>query len=67
MLNRVQVRASEGQFVTEKSDMLIKPAFTYPGLARGTIILLGNSITVRITEQHKRIGDHPATLRTKLH
>ncbi|GFY02610.1 hypothetical protein TNCV_3504901 [Trichonephila clavipes] len=37
---------------------------------RGTVVLMENPITVRITEQHKMDhhgGDHPATLRTELH
>ncbi|GFW90053.1 hypothetical protein TNCV_3485051 [Trichonephila clavipes] len=33
--------------------MLIQPANSRPGLLRGTLVLLENSITVRITEQHK--------------
>ncbi|GFW92200.1 transposable element Tcb1 transposase [Trichonephila clavipes] len=34
---------------------LIQPACNQPGLVRGTAVLLENSITVRITEQHKRV------------
>ncbi|GFU20427.1 hypothetical protein TNCV_2521921 [Trichonephila clavipes] len=35
--------------------MLIQPASSQPGLVKGTVVLLENSITLRITEQHKRI------------
>ncbi|GFV98622.1 jerky-like protein [Trichonephila clavipes] len=35
--------------------MLIKLASSQPGLVRGAVVLLENSITVRITEQHKRM------------
>ncbi|GFV59167.1 hypothetical protein TNCV_2339081 [Trichonephila clavipes] len=35
--------------------MLIEPANSQTGLVRGTILLPENSITVRITEQHKRM------------
>ncbi|GFX72114.1 hypothetical protein TNCV_3050371 [Trichonephila clavipes] len=35
--------------------MLIPPDSSHPGLVRGTIVLLGNAITVQITEQHKRM------------
>ncbi|GFW57033.1 hypothetical protein TNCV_3473161 [Trichonephila clavipes] len=35
--------------------MLIQPANSRPGLVRGTVVLLENSITVWITEQHKRM------------
>ncbi|GFU68685.1 hypothetical protein TNCV_309001 [Trichonephila clavipes] len=35
--------------------MLIQPASSQPVLMRGTVVLLENSITVRITEQHKGI------------
>ncbi|GFT01716.1 hypothetical protein TNCV_4205311 [Trichonephila clavipes] len=34
--------------------MLTQPASSQLGLVRGTVVLLENSITVRITEQHKR-------------
>ncbi|GFX34944.1 hypothetical protein TNCV_2328841 [Trichonephila clavipes] len=33
--------------------MLIQPASSQPGLVRGTVVLLKDSITKRITEQHK--------------
>ncbi|GFW74288.1 hypothetical protein TNCV_2524911 [Trichonephila clavipes] len=35
--------------------MLIQSAICQPGLVRGTVVLLENSITVQITEQHKRM------------
>ncbi|GFT38941.1 hypothetical protein TNCV_388071 [Trichonephila clavipes] len=35
--------------------MLIQSASSHPGLVRGTVVLLENSITLRITEQHKRM------------
>ncbi|GFV32273.1 uncharacterized protein TNCV_1675591 [Trichonephila clavipes] len=35
--------------------MLIQPARSQLGLVRGTVVLLENSITLRITEQHKRM------------
>ncbi|GFV89118.1 uncharacterized protein TNCV_4913171 [Trichonephila clavipes] len=35
--------------------MFIQPTSSQPGLVRGTAVLLENSITVRITEQNKRI------------
>ncbi|GFX12612.1 hypothetical protein TNCV_3157331 [Trichonephila clavipes] len=36
--------------------MLIQQVSSEPGLVRGTVDLLENSITGRITEQHKRMG-----------
>ncbi|GFW36850.1 hypothetical protein TNCV_4348911 [Trichonephila clavipes] len=35
--------------------MLIQPASSQPGLVRGTVVLLENSLTVRVTEQQKRM------------
>ncbi|GFU99780.1 hypothetical protein TNCV_506011 [Trichonephila clavipes] len=35
--------------------MLIQPASSQPGLVRGTVVLVENSITVWIAEQHKRV------------
>ncbi|GFT97131.1 hypothetical protein TNCV_3857971 [Trichonephila clavipes] len=35
--------------------MSIQPVSSKPRLVRGTVVLLENSITVRITEQHKRM------------
>ncbi|GFX74259.1 hypothetical protein TNCV_838131 [Trichonephila clavipes] len=35
--------------------MVIQPASCQPGLVRGTVIFLENSITVWIVEQHKRM------------
>ncbi|GFW35228.1 hypothetical protein TNCV_1695431 [Trichonephila clavipes] len=35
--------------------MLIQPCSSQPELARGTVVLLENSITMRVTEQHKRM------------
>ncbi|GFV95742.1 hypothetical protein TNCV_1727921 [Trichonephila clavipes] len=40
-----------GQFMTHISQM--NSHSTRPGLVRGTVVLLENFITVRITEQHK--------------
>ncbi|GFV55696.1 hypothetical protein TNCV_754961 [Trichonephila clavipes] len=34
--------------------MLIQPASSQPGLVRGTVVLLENFTTVRVSEQHKR-------------
>ncbi|GFW36585.1 hypothetical protein TNCV_1955851 [Trichonephila clavipes] len=47
--------------------MLIHSASSQPGLVRGTVVWLENSITVRITEQHKRMErkkliDHDSAL-----
>ncbi|GFT07624.1 hypothetical protein TNCV_4045731 [Trichonephila clavipes] len=35
--------------------MLIQPSSSQSGLVGGTVVLLENSITVRITEQHRRM------------
>ncbi|GFW16938.1 hypothetical protein TNCV_2760661 [Trichonephila clavipes] len=35
--------------------MLIQPASSQTGLVRGRVVMLENSITVLITEQHKRM------------
>ncbi|GFW23739.1 hypothetical protein TNCV_2032821 [Trichonephila clavipes] len=35
--------------------MLIQTASNQPGLVKGTVVLQENSITVRITEQYKRM------------
>ncbi|GFY19992.1 hypothetical protein TNCV_2146851 [Trichonephila clavipes] len=35
--------------------MIIQPASIQPEFFRGTVVLLENSITVQITEQHKRM------------
>ncbi|GFY32503.1 hypothetical protein TNCV_3560111 [Trichonephila clavipes] len=45
--------------------MLIQPASSQLRPVRGAAVFLENSITVRITEQHKKDGgDQPANLRT---
>ncbi|GFY07825.1 HTH_Tnp_Tc3_2 domain-containing protein [Trichonephila clavipes] len=47
--------------------MLLQPASSRPGLVRGTVVLLENSITVRITEQHKRMVAIPQQLYVPIH
>ncbi|GFV49599.1 hypothetical protein TNCV_2814571 [Trichonephila clavipes] len=37
------------------SGMLIQSASNEPGLVRGTVVLLENSLTMRTTEQNKRM------------
>ncbi|GFS98445.1 hypothetical protein TNCV_3478401 [Trichonephila clavipes] len=50
-------RKSEEEVRRERKvrGMLLQPASSQPGLLRRTVILLENSITVRITEQNKRM------------
>ncbi|GFV40359.1 hypothetical protein TNCV_4092231 [Trichonephila clavipes] len=56
MLNRISFWASRWPIYDRKGrGILIQPASSQTGLMRGTDVLLENSITVRITEQHKRI------------
>ncbi|GFX65989.1 hypothetical protein TNCV_14101 [Trichonephila clavipes] len=56
MLNRIYIWASRWKSYDRKvRGMLIQPASGQPGLVKGTVVLLENSITVRITEQHKRM------------
>ncbi|GFT55408.1 hypothetical protein TNCV_3189181 [Trichonephila clavipes] len=39
--------------MTEKSEETL--ANSYPGVMRGTVVMPENSITVRITQKHKRM------------
>ncbi|GFW82577.1 hypothetical protein TNCV_4694591 [Trichonephila clavipes] len=55
--NSVRFVAYRGPIYDRKvRRMLIQPASSRLGLVRGTVVLLENSITVRITEQYKH--DH---------
>ncbi|GFU28953.1 integrase catalytic domain-containing protein [Trichonephila clavipes] len=49
MLNRWPI------FDRKVRRMLIQPSSSQPGLVRGTVVLLQNYITVRVSEQHKRM------------
>ncbi|GFX87747.1 hypothetical protein TNCV_2190241 [Trichonephila clavipes] len=68
MLNKIKVWASRWPIYDRKvRGMLIQSASSQPGLVRGTVVFLENSITVRITEQHKWMEFQPSMQDPWLH
>ncbi|GFW55983.1 hypothetical protein TNCV_373891 [Trichonephila clavipes] len=56
MLTMIQVGASRWPLYERKvMEMIIQPASSKPGLVSGTVVLLENYITMRVTEPHKRM------------